>query len=147
MYGDTDVLRRHVDQLREQAVDVQALADQLVSRSESLTWSGRAAESMRQRVTERSARLRRAAAQHESAADSLDKHAQEVDGAKETIEAVEQRAHALVGDARTRVARAQQVAAERGLDVLPEAEDAVVAAFTPPPRGHRDWLAVELPGL
>lgn len=155
MYGDTDVLRHHVDTLREQAVDVRALADHLVSRAEALTWSGRAADSLRQRVAERAAHLRSSAAQHEAAADSLDKHAQEVDGTKETISLIEQRAHALVGEARTRSARAQQVAANRGLDVLPDdatgasdaSDDAAVAAFTPPPRGHRDWLTVELPGL
>ena len=57
MYGDPDVLRRHVHHLREQAVDVRALADRLVAQTESIGWTGRAAESMRIRVSERATRV------------------------------------------------------------------------------------------
>lgn len=125
MYGDSGVMRRRAEQLREQAVDLRSLADQLVARAESVAWSGRAADAMRERVRERAAHVRDAAARHETAADSLDRHRREVESLKETIAAVERRADALVDEARG-----------------PRATDA-----EPPPSGHRDWLAVELPGL
>ncbi|CAN5380444.1 hypothetical protein BH11ACT8_BH11ACT8_13310 [soil metagenome] len=149
MYGDTDVLRRRVDQLREQATDVRALADQLVAQTESIGWSGRAAESMRVRVTERATHLRGAAAQHETAADLLDKHLQEVDRAQEVIAAVERKATSLVAEARTRLARIHAAAADAPstVRVEPDPDDDVLAAFEAPPTGHRDWLSVELPGL
>lgn len=123
MYGDPEVLRRHADQLREQAVDVRTLADQLVVQTESIGWHGRAADSMRVRVTERATHLRAAAAQHETAADALTHHAQEASRGREAIADVERRATLLVAD------------------------DPTLAAFEPPPSGHVDWLAVELPGL
>lgn len=136
MYGDPAVLRRHVDHLREQAVDVRTLADQLVAQTESIGWTGRAAESMRVRVTERATHLRAAAAQHETAADTLDRHAQEVDQGREAIADVERRATALVAEARTRATRPD-----------PDPDDVVLAGFEAPPSGHVDWLSVELPGL
>lgn len=123
MYGDTDQLRRRVDQLREQGADVRTLADQLVARTEDLGWTGRAAESMRLRIRERAAHLRGAAADHETAADSLDKHLADVAGLKDAISQRERTAAALVAD------------------------ELVPAGFIPPPPGHRDWLSVELPGL
>ncbi|MEJ7834263.1 MAG: hypothetical protein WKF79_15220, partial [Nocardioides sp.] len=79
MYGDTGVMRKRVAQLREQGVDIRSLADQLVSQTESIGWSGRAADSMRERIKERASHLRAAAGQHETAADALDKHLQSVD--------------------------------------------------------------------
>ncbi len=153
MYGDTDVMRRHVDRLREQAVDVRTLADQLVAQTEGTGWSGRAAESMRVRVTERASHLRAAAGQHETAADALDKHLQEVERQKEAIAEVERRATSLVADARTRVARIAEAndAALEGPDPgvrrEPDPDDVTLASFVPPASGHLDWLAVELPGL
>ncbi len=155
MYGDTDVLRRRVDQLREQAVDVRALADRLVAQTESLGWTGRAAESMRLRVTERATHLRGAAAQHESAADVLDRHLQEVDRLAEEIAEVGQRVEVLVTEAGTRVARArataeapnEQTAGAPAPGAGPDPDDLVLTLFEAPPRGHRDWLDVELPGL
>jgi hypothetical protein len=149
MYGDTEVLRRRVDQLREQAVDIRGLADQLVARTESTGWTGRAADSMRVRVTERATHLRSAAAQHETAADSLDKHLHEVETQQEAIATVERRATDLVAEARSRmadVARRNDLAAA-GVHVEPDADDVSLDAFDPPTSGHRDWLAVELPGL
>lgn len=149
MYGDTEVLRRRVDQLREQAVDIRALADQLVGRTEATGWRGRAADSMRVRVTERATHLRRAATQHETAADSLEKHLLEVETQQEAIAAVERRATDLVAEARTRLGdvRRRNEGAEAGLRVEPDPDDVVLDAFEPPPSGHRDWLSVELPGL
>lgn len=149
MYGDTEVLRRRVDQLREQAVDIRGLADQLVGRTEATGWSGRAADSMRVRVTERATHLRGAAAQHETAADALEKHLLEVEAQQEAIADIERRATDLVAEARTRLSdvRRRNEAAEAGIRVEPDADDVTLAAFEPPTGGHRDWLTVELPGL
>jgi uncharacterized coiled-coil DUF342 family protein len=123
MYGDADVMRKRADQLREQAVDLRGLADGLVAQTEDLGWTGRAADSMRERVRERAGHLRAAAADHDTAADSLNRHAQEVASLKDAIADVERRAGSLDPDDRT------------------------LAGLDPPPSGHRDWLAVSLPGL
>lgn len=149
MYGDTDVMRRRVGQLREQATDLRALADQLVARTEGTGWTGRAAESMSERVRDRAARLREAAAGHDRAADSLDKHLSEVDRAKDAIAQVERKAGSLVADARARVARVDAQAADdpAGVSRTADPTDLQLAAFDPPPPGHRDWLGVHLPGL
>jgi hypothetical protein len=120
MYGESDVVRRHAGHLREQGDDLRALADRLVAHSETLHWSGRAADAMRERVRERATRLREAAARHETAAASLEKHAREVDHLKDAIVDVERRSRALVSDG-------------------------VLDAFEPPASGHKDWLAVALP--
>ena len=120
MYGESDVVRKHAARLREQGEDLRALADQLVSRAETLHWSGRAADAMRERVRERAARLREAAARHETAATSLETHGLEVDGLKDAIGEVERRSRALVSDG-------------------------VLDDFDAPVTGHKDWLAVTLP--
>ena len=149
MYGDTDALRRRADQLREQGVDVRALADQLVAQTENLGWSGRASESMRLRIRERAAHLRGAAGEHDTAADTLDHHVQEVGRLQDAIADRERKATSLIAEAKTRVA--QVAAANEGADPavrrVADADDLVLAAFTPPPPGHKDWLAVDLPGL
>ena len=136
MYGDTEVVRRRAGQLRDQAADVRLLADQLVARTESLGWSGRAASSLRQRIQERATHLRRVAGAHDSAADSLERHATEAAGVRDHIADLERKAASLTADARTRLARGA------GDD-----HDDLLAAFDPPPSGHLDWLTVELPGL
>ncbi|NHC22859.1 hypothetical protein G6553_06695 [Nocardioides sp. IC4_145] len=149
MYGDTDVMRRRVDQLREQATDLRQLADQLVARTAGTGWTGRAAESLSDRVRERAARLREAAAGHDRAADSLQAHLQEVDRVKDAIAQRERKALGLVTDARARVARVESQAAADPAGVTRTADpgDRRLAAFDPPPPGHRDWLGVHLPGL
>ncbi|MDO9495179.1 MAG: hypothetical protein Q7J48_05720 [Nocardioides sp.] len=149
MYGDTDALRRRVDQLREQGVDVRALADQLVARTENLGWTGRAAESMRLRIRERAARLRDAAGEHDTAADSLERHVQEVGRLQDAIADRERKASSLVAEARTRVAQVEAAneAADPAVRRVVDPDDLVLAAFAPPPPGHKDWLAVDLPGL
>jgi uncharacterized coiled-coil DUF342 family protein len=148
MYGDSDLMRRRADQLREQAVDLRALADQLVAQTEGIGWTGRAAESMRERVRERATHLRAAAADHDVAADSLDRHVQEVDTIKDVITDTERKATTLVADARTRVARIDAAnEAEPDVRRVPDDDDRTLAGFTPPPSGHKDWLAVSLPGL
>ena len=89
-------MRRRAGQLREQGADVRALADQLVAQTESLGWTGRAAESMRQRIQERATHLRGAAAQHETAADSLDRHLHAVARLQDSIAETERKVAALV---------------------------------------------------
>jgi len=152
MYGDTATARKRVFQLREQAGDVRALADRLVAQSESVPWHGRAAEAMRLRVKERAAHLKSVAAQHDTAADSLARHVAEVDLVKEAIESRSHKAARMVGEARDRVAHAEY--ADTAASATGEAAtardaetDAVILAFDPPPAGHKDWLAVDLPGL
>ena len=41
MYGDTLVMRKRAAQLREQGEDIRAMAEQLVTRSDEVAWSGR----------------------------------------------------------------------------------------------------------
>lgn len=121
MYGDTDVMRKRGAELREQGVDLRSLADQLVARTEGVGWTGRAADALVVRIRERAAHLRDVAARHETAAESLVAHTAEVDRLKDAIAAAERRAERLAEDG--------------------------AAAFAPPPPGHKDWLAVDLPGL
>lgn len=147
MYGDTDVIRRRVDQLREQGADIRTLADHLVGQSDQVRWTGRAADAMRQRIRERATHLRECAAAHEGAADALERHAQEVEAVKDTIAATERRAAALVSDARGRVESLAAYDDPDGVTRRPSDEDQALIGFSPPPSGHRDWLAVDLPGL
>ena len=121
MYGDTDVMRKRAAELREQGVDLRSMADHLVARTEGVGWTGRAADALGLRIRERAAHLRDVAARHESAAESLEAHLAEVDGLKDAIATAERRAERLAEDGAT--------------------------GFAPPPPGHKDWLAVELPGI
>lgn len=139
MYGDSAASRKRVAQLREQSGDIRAAADRLVAQAESVPWHGRAAEAMRTRIKDRANQLRVAAGHHETAADSLARHVTEVDTRKEAIESVRHKADSITSDAAARIA-----ALEAG---EPTDEDVTLAAFVPPPAGHKDWLTVELPGL
>lgn len=123
MYGDTDVMRKRGAELREQSVDLRALADRLVARTEGVGWTGRAADALLVRIRERAAHLRDVAARHDTAADSLDAHVLEVDRLKDAIATAERRAQRIAED-------------------VPGG-----TPFAPPPPGHKDWLAVDLPGL
>lgn len=136
MYGDTAALTRRTTQLRDQAADLRAVADRLVTQADEVAWTGRAADAMRERVRERAGLLRRLAALHDTAADSLAAHLAEVDRLKDAIAQIERRAEALTAEAR---ARTTQGLAEPG--------DEVWHGFSGPPAGHRDWLGVSLPGL
>jgi len=144
MYGDTTAGRKRVAQLREQGGDIRALAARLVSQAEAVPWRGKAADAMRERIKERATHLRTAAAHHETAADSLAQHLTEVDTLKEAIDQRAHKATALVEDART---RASHSAGPDGTPAEPDAADAALLAFDPPPAGHKDWLTVTLPGL
>lgn len=150
MYGDCDVMRKRVAQLREQGVDIRGSADRLVSQVEAIAWTGRAADSLRERIRDRAAHLRDVAARHDSAADSLERHLLEVEGLKEAIGGIERKATMLTGEARGRMAQVtaqEQSDRELGVRRTADPDDQVLAAFTAPPSGHRDWLSVDLPGL
>ena len=147
MYGDTLVMRRRAAQLREQGEDIRTMAEQLVTRSDEVLWTGRAGDAMRDRVRERAAHLREAANAHDVAAASLEKHLGECDRLTESIAGIERRASSLVADARTRVARLQGSPDEDAVRPTATREDQALVAFVPPPSGHPDWLDVELPGL
>jgi len=136
--GDPDVVRRRAGDLRDAAVEVRVRADELVSRTDALPWSGRAAGAMRSRVTERASRMREAAAGFEVAGEALAAHAAAVDAARETITHRQRRARTLVEDAQERLARVAP-----GSD--PEPADVALAAADLPPAGHRAWLTFELP--
>jgi hypothetical protein len=153
MYGDTLVMRKRAAQLREQGEDIRSMAEQLVTHSDEVAWTGRAADAMRERVRERAAHLREAANAHDTAATALERHLAECDRLGEAIGDIERRASSLVADARTRIAR---IEAAHGGDpsgdpaqvrATATREDQTLAAFSPPPAGHKDWLTVELPGL
>jgi hypothetical protein len=122
MYGDSDVMRKHAGRLREQGAEIRAMAEHLVAQAEAVTWAGRAGDAMRERIRERAARLREAADRHDHAADSLDLHTQLVDELKDSIAETERRATALL-------------------------DDGALPRFEPPAPGHKDWLAVTLPGV
>jgi len=147
MYGDTAVMRKRVAQLREQGTDIRSTAAHLVARVEHVSWTGRAADAMRERVRDRAAQLRDCAARHEGAADALDHHLREVDGHKDAIAQIERKASSLVLEAQTRVAQVATHAHPDDVQHAATEEDQQLASFTPPPAGHRDWLSVELPGL
>jgi uncharacterized protein YukE len=121
MYGDTEVMRKHAGRLREQADEIRSMAAQLVGQAEAVTWGGRAGDAMRERVRERAARLREVADRHDTAADTLETHTELVDELKDSIADNERRATALL-------------------------EDGELPRFEPPVPGHKDWLAVTLPG-
>src|SRR4051794_16716177 len=121
MYGDTEVMRKHSSRLREQADDIRSMADHLVAQAETVTWAGRAGDARGERTRERAARLREAADRHDVAADSMESHTHLVDELKDSIADNERRATALL-------------------------EDGALPRFEPPAPGHKDWLAVTLPG-
>jgi hypothetical protein len=122
VYGDADVMRKQAGRLREQGAEIRAIADRIVAQAEAVTWAGRAGDAMRERIRERAARLREAADRHDVAAHSLDSHIQLVDELKGSIAETERRATALL-------------------------EDGGLPRFEPPAPGHKDWLAVTLPGV
>ncbi|MGY2700833.1 hypothetical protein [Nocardioides sp. HB32] len=120
MYGETDVMRKRATQLREQGIEIRRMADRLVARTEAVGWTGRAADALAIRIRDRASRLHDVAARHDAAAESLEAHLLEVERLKDAIDDAEHRARHL-------------------------AEDGV--PFSPPPPGHKDWLALDLPGL
>jgi hypothetical protein len=147
MYGDSGVMRKRAAQIREQGADIRTMADRLVAQTEGIAWTGRAADAMRERIRDRAAHLREVAAAHETAADSLDHHRQEVDLLKDQIVGTERKAEKLITDARARVAQIDSADDPADVRRTPSPEDETLTAFAPPPPGHKDWLTVTLPGL
>ena len=146
MYGDTQVVRRRAQSLRDQGQDLRQVAERLVAEVDQIDWQGRAADSMRERIRERAAHLREAAGRHDTAADSLDRHAGETDRLKDTIAETERTASSLIADARARSERAAAQSSD-GVRVEADPQDRALLDFTPPAAGHKDWLDAELPGL
>lgn len=146
MYGDTQVVRRRAQALRDQAVDLRQVADRLVAEVDQIDWHGRAADAMRERIRERAGHLRDASAKHDTAADSLDRHAVETDRLKDAIAERERAATSLIEDARGRADRAS-AQSTGGVRVEAHADDRALLDLTPPAAGHKDWLDAEIPGL
>jgi len=140
MYGDTEAIRGLARTMRGQATTLRSHAGWLRTRADAVPWEGLAADAMRARVHAQLEALRHTADLADVAAVALDQHADEVDGRKALIAAIERKAMALVTAARDRLA---------GLvsSVLPDPIDELLDRFVPPPSGHRDWLLVDLPGL
>lgn len=147
MYGDTRVIRHLATRLREQGEAVRVEADRLSARATSVDWTGVAADAMREVNRRRSHGLRCCAADHETAADALERHAREVDRVKELIADIERRATALVDAACDRLASVKDAVVAGAEDLLPDPVDEALAGFVPPPSGDVAWLDVSLPGL
>ena len=147
MYGDTGVIRGLARRMRDQADDLRGEADTLVGQAEAVWWTGWAADAMRSRARARGSALRRTATLHDDAAQALERHADEVDRLRELIAWVERRVERLVASARERLAGLGRGLLNGLLDVVPDPLDQLLDRFVPPPPGHRDWLAVDLPGL
>ena len=146
MYGDTEVIRGLAQTLREQADGIRGEADRLLRSTESVPWQGLASDAMRTQARSRTRALRHTAGLHDTAADALDRHAAEVERVKALIATIEETVRALVAAARDRLAGLAG-AVSAGLGLAPDPVDQLLDRFVPPPSGHRDWLAVDLPGL
>ena len=146
MYGDAAMIRRLARQVAEQAADIRTHADELVRASELVVWEGRAATAMRERMAERAVALRKTADQHDDAADALRHHAAEVERLKDLITDIANRVAGLVEGARSRLTGRAIDPASNG---IPDPIDELLAGFSPPPEGHKDWLDVpdSLPGI
>jgi hypothetical protein len=147
MYGDTTVIRRLAETLREQAIDIRAEARALHGKVESTEWTGRAADAMRALASSRLVDLRNTADKHADAADALDHHADEVDRLKDLIAAIERKARDIIDAALDRLADLGRRVLDGLTSSAPDAVDEVIARFVPPRQGHKDWLSVDLPGL
>lgn len=146
MYGDTAAIRRLADRMGEQGDELRRDADRLVGAAQQVLWEGRAAQAMRERTAARAVALRRTADRHDDAAQALRRHADEVDRLKDLIRDIAHRVRGLVDDARSRLADLADRAVDLARRIAPDPVDEVLAAFRPPPEGHRDWLEVRVPG-
>ena len=144
MYGDTGTIRRLAQRMVEQGDDIRRSIDNLEQAAESVRWNGRAATAMRERLRAQARRLRRSADEHDQAARALERHADQVDRLKARIAAIADKVSGLVEGARSRLASL----ADDALDAI-DPLDKLLDDFTPPPRGHKAWLAVpdQLPAV
>ncbi|MBO0847666.1 MAG: WXG100 family type VII secretion target [Nocardioides sp.] len=126
MYGDTEVIRALARQLRERGREIRAEADDLLRSAEAVPWSGLAADAMRRLADEHAGGLRSCSDAHDAAAESLERHAREVDHLKELIAEAERRVFDL-------------------FDSLPDDVAHWVHHFDPPSHGSLEWLDVRVP--
>jgi hypothetical protein len=91
MYGDPDRIRALARALRDRAEEIRGQADRLAARSETVAWTGQAADAMRARALAGAGGLRRTAALHDDAAHALERHARAVLGVLAEIEWIEHR--------------------------------------------------------
>ena len=148
MYGDTGVIRRLAQQMSEQGTEIRSDADQLVNASQLVLWEGRAAQAMRERMSERAVALRATADEHDDAAQALRHHADEVDRLKDLIREIAHRVRGLIEGAKSRLADLADKAIDLVKKITPDPVDEMLSSFQPPPEGHKDWLDVpdQLPG-
>ena len=148
MYGDSGVMRKRAAQIREQATDIRAMADQLVAQTESIAWTGRAADAMRERIRDRAANLRDVAGAHDTAADSLERHLHRGGRAQGPDRRLPNaRRTSSWPTPAPAWPRSRTPTTPTACDRAPDPEDETLTAFAPPPSGHKDWLTVNLPGL
>ena len=103
---------------------------------------------MRERVRDRAAHLREVAAAHDTAADSLERHLSEVDVLKDAIAQIRAQGRAARGRRARPASRGSTTPTTPPASTAPPTpRTSALAAFTPPPSGHKDWLTVNLPGL
>lgn len=74
----TGVLRRRSDELRARGEELRRTADELARHADQVPWQGRAAETMRGRVSHRVEDLYAVARAHEEAAEALDRYVEAV---------------------------------------------------------------------
>ncbi|PVG82049.1 hypothetical protein DDE18_15295 [Nocardioides gansuensis] len=149
MYGDTGVIRHLAQQMADQATEIRLDAEELVRAADTVTWEGTAAQAMRERMAGRAVALRGTADQHDDAAQALRDHADRVDQLKELIADIAEKVSSLVEGARSRLAALADKAIDLATWVTPDPIDRLLASFSPPPIGHKDWLDVpdQLPGV
>ena len=140
MYGDATAVRALAARLRTQADEIRVEAAQLEDLAAHTPWTGVAADAMRASVRVQASDLRVCADLHDDAAEALERHAREVDRAKELIGAAEHRILRLVDVAAGRV---------QGLvsHALPDRLERWAVTFAAPPRGSLEWLDVHVPDL
>jgi uncharacterized protein YukE len=147
MYGDATAIRHLARRLRERADEIRASAARLADQIDRAPWHGLAADAMRQHTQAQLAGLLETARLHDDAADTLDRHAHEVQRLQDLIAAIERKVAHLVDAALDRVASIGKGLLDDITGAVPDPSDVALARFRPPPAGHLDWLRVDLPGL
>jgi hypothetical protein len=147
MYGDATAIHGLADQLRIRAGEIRDAATQLTDAVAEVAWEGLAADAMRSHTGLQLTALRHTAELHDDAADALDQHADRVTQLQQLIAAIEQQVTQLVDSAHSRIADVGHGLLDGITGLAPDPVDELLTAFRPPPIGHLDWLAVDLPGL
>lgn len=151
MYGDPGVIRSLATDLRDEAIELRAEAGRLVAHAADARWVGLSADRMRERVGEKAADLRDHATRLDDAAEKMDAHAQEVEELLALIAAIQTKVKNLIAGAIDRLQDVGNALLDAGKDLLSGKNplDDLLANFSPPPDGHKDWLDVpdQLPGV